>query len=368
MHDPDRLCVRVSPDMLHSFQPTKMDVMEQGTSTDVWYSKDSGKTHFHQVSLWSIMSDRPSYTIHSQTSGVLGSGCMDFCIDRLNCKNPTDELEVLSNFEGIEAHDYLLHQSDTVAELNINRSYDDLLDVSTTYLGTDLVQITDVFNAQPSFPMTLDCHTDGELLGGGKLDILLDTGASKSYMSKAFYMSHPHLHHFPKFQSAIRHLQVGNGALVPALFVIPLLFKIQGHIFEVYTLVSEIQDKMDLILGVKNIFELEGIVNSRTCSFNFLNRSLPIFPLAHYKIKPGKMAYVKIRIPFVEKLSGIAIVKLLYKYHIGTMRVRTDHNQSIIKIINNTNETIYYSPQLSMGIVYIRSSRLLQCIQKYIGF
>ena len=103
--------------------------------------------------------------------------------------------------------------------------------------------------------MTLDCHTDGELLGGGKLDILLDTGASKSYMSK--------------FQSAIRHLQVGNGALVPALFVIPLLFKIQGHIFEVYTLVSEIQDKMDLILGVKNIFELEGIMNSKTCSLTF---------------------------------------------------------------------------------------------------
>ena len=67
------------------------------------------------------------------------------------------------------------------------------------------------------------------------------------------------------------------------------------------------------------------------------------------------MAYVKVRIPFVEKLSGIAIVKLLYNYHIGTMRVRIDHNQSIIKIINNTNETIYYSPQLSMGIVDIRS-------------
>ena len=192
--------------------------------------------------------------------------------------------------------------------------------------------------------MTLDCHTDGELLGGGKLDILLDTGGSKSYITKAFYMSHPHIHHFPKFQSAISHLQVGNGALVPALFVIPLLFKIQGHIFEVYTLVSEIQDKMDLILGGKNIFELEGIMNSRTCSFNFLNRSLPKFPLAHYKIKPGKMAYVKVRIPFVEKLSGIAIVKLLNIYHIGTMKVRIDHNQSI-----------YYFPQLSMGIVDIRS-------------
>ena len=82
---------------------------------------------------------------------------------------------------------------------------------------------------------------------------------------------------------------------------------------------SEIQDKMDLIIGVKNIFELEGFINSRTCSINFLNRSLPIFPLAHHKIKAGKMAYVRVSIPFVEKFSGIAIVKLMYKYHIDTM-------------------------------------------------
>ena len=161
------------------------------------------------------------------------------------------------------------------------------------------------------------------------------------------------MHKFPKFQSVTIHLQVGNGALVPALFVVPLVFKFQGHIFEVYTLVSEIQDKMGLILGVKNIFELEGIVNTRICSVKFLNRSLPIFPIAHHKIKPGRMAYVKVRIPFVEKLSGIAIVKLLY--HIGTMQVCIDSNQSIIKIINNTEETIHYTPQLAMGIVDIRS-------------
>ena len=112
---------------------------------------------------------------------------------------------------------------------------------------------------------------------------------------------------------------------------------------------------MDAILGVKNIFELEGVINSRTYSVNFLNRSLPIFPLTHHKIKPGKMAYVKVRILLVEKLSGIAIVKLMYKYHIGTMRVKIYHNQSILQIINNIDETIYYTHQLSMGIVDIRS-------------
>ena len=67
-----------------------------------------------------------------------------------------------------------------------------------------------------------------------------------------------------------------------------------------------------ILLGIKNIFELEGVINSKTFSVNFLKRSLPIFPLAHHKIKPGKMAYVKVRVPFVEKLSGIP-----YRHHVS---------------------------------------------------
>ena len=304
IHNPARQCVRVTPDMVHSLQP-KQDNLTIDPSIDIIHPEGSGKTYFNQMSLWSIMSDQPSYTVHPQSLGVTGSGCMDFSFDRMNRQTPSYEEDQLIDFNNLEQSDFLTHYPDIVAELNINRSYDDLLDVSTTYLGPDLVQNNHVFNPEPTFPIAHNYHTDGELLGGGKLDILLDTGASKSYMSKAFYLNNPHLHKFPKFQSAIRHLQVGNGALVPTLFVIPLVFKINGHNFEVYTLVSEIQDKMDLILGVKNIFELEGIMNTRMCSMSFLNRSLPIFPLGHHRIKPGKMAYVRVRIPFVEKLSGI---------------------------------------------------------------
>ena len=147
--------------MLHSFQPPADPSPKSNQGIDVWYPQGSGKTHVHQMDLWSIMSDRPSYTIHPQPSSVSGSGCMDFCVDRLNSQAPLDEMETPLTFEGIESTDYLTYQPNTTAELNINRSYDDLLDVSTTYLGTDLVQRTDVFNAQPSFPITLDCHTDG---------------------------------------------------------------------------------------------------------------------------------------------------------------------------------------------------------------
>ena len=37
------------------------------------------------------------------------------------------------------------------------------------------------------------------------------------------------------------------------------------------------------------------------------------------------------------------------------MRVKLDNNQSILRIINNTDETIHYTPQLLMGTVDIRS-------------
>ena len=112
---------------------------------------------------------------------------------------------------------------------------------------------------------------------------------------------------------------------------------------------------MDLILGVKNMFELEGEVSCRTSQFKFLNRSLPLFPLSTHKIKVGAKAYVKAKVPFIEKLSGHAVAKLLYKGSLGTMKVRLVDNITVMQIINNTPSTMYLSPEQSIGIVDIRS-------------
>ena len=46
------------------------------------------------------------------------------------------------------------------------------------------------------------------------------------------------------------------------LFVIPVIIEIHGHLFEVFTLVSEIHDNVDLVLAMKNAYELEGIVDT----------------------------------------------------------------------------------------------------------
>ena len=50
---------------------------------------------------------------------------------------------------------------------------------------------------------------------------------------------------------------------------------IQNHRFEIFTLVSELHKNVDLVLGIKNSFELEGVIDSWGSCISFLNRPIP---------------------------------------------------------------------------------------------
>ena len=81
-------------------------------------------------------------------------------------------------------------------------------------------------------------------------------------MSKSYYLHCKSLHSLSKFASKTQRIQVGNGQYVSVLFIIPLIINIHDHRIEVYTLVSEIHENIDIVLGIKNVFELEGVINS----------------------------------------------------------------------------------------------------------
>ena len=117
----------------------------------------------------------------------------------------------------------------------------------------------------------------GKLLDGTECKILLETGASKSFMSKSYYMHCKSFHSLPKFTSKTQRIHVGNSQFVSVLFIIPVIIDVHRHRFEKYILVSEIHENVDLVLGTKDVFELEGVIDSKDCCFKFLNRPLPIF-------------------------------------------------------------------------------------------
>ena len=77
-------------------------------------------------------------------------------------------------------------------------------------------------------------------------------------MSKSFYMWCKSLHNLPKFTSTTQRIQVGNSQCVGVLFIIRVIVDIHGHRFEIYTLVSENHENVDLVLGIKECLWARG--------------------------------------------------------------------------------------------------------------
>ena len=108
-------------------------------------------------------------------------------------------------------------------------------------------------------------------------------------------------------------------------------------------LVSETHDNVDLVLGIKNIFELEGVFNSQECCFSFLNRSLPIFLKEKVTLKPGEQNIEKVEAPFTNEISSLAIINLLDKltHSIMVLKVKFAQNMAMLDMINNSNRNSY---------------------------
>ena len=252
---------------------------------------------------------------------------------------------------------YLDVYEDIYAEMVYASKFDKNSDLSLMYLGqTNMTRNTRI-KAEERYPITGQGFASGKLLDGTECQILLDTGATKSYMSKSYYLQCKTLHALPKFSSNMQRIQVGNGQYVSVLFVIPVIIDMHGHRFEIFTLVSEIHDNVDLVMGMKNIFELEGVIDSRESCFSFLSRSIPFFPVMTVEIALASQKMVMVDAPFVEELSGMAMVKILDMKEQTTNMIKLKFiwNKAVLKIKNKTRKTITFGRTDMMGVVDLRS-------------
>ena len=213
---------------------------------------------------WSILSDHVKYVLNgkSEVFQKLSINSMNYRQNRDLYKSLNNEqtiktsLNFGNSLENLNA-EYLDVYEGVYAEVISIDKFDEDTDISTTYLGqVDMARDTEV-KAEESFPMAARGHTRGQLLDGTEYAVLIDTGMSKSYMSKSYFLQCKNLHTMPKFTSSTKRIQVGNGQYVGVLFVRPVIITIKNHRFEIFTLVSEIHENVDLVLGIKNLFELK---------------------------------------------------------------------------------------------------------------
>ena len=67
--------------------------------------------------------------------------------------------------------------------------------------------------------------------------------------------------HYPGSLPIHREFKWEMDNMLVYFFVIPVIIDIHGHKFEIFTLVSKIHDNVDLVMGMKNIFKLEGVID-----------------------------------------------------------------------------------------------------------
>ena len=336
-----------------------------------------------QMEQWSILRNTLNYIQydrHPKNYHSLSVRAVNKCRKTLCTKEEKrDMLELdFGHMPGILKEEYLDVCDGMQSEMLSTTRFDENSDLKTMYLGKADKSKNRKIKAEESFCISVQVYSMGKLLDGTECQILLDTGVSKSFMSKLYYMHCKSSHPLPKFASETHRIKVGNGQFVSVLFIIPVIVDIHGHRFEIYTLVSEILENIGLVLGIKNVFEIECVINSQDCCFNFLNRFLPIFPKECIVLKPKEQKLIKVKAPFIDEISGLAIIKILDGNTYSTMLLKLKFmcNTAPLDIANNGPDTIIFKIEEMLGILDLRSlgyynikqGILLQDLSKYYKF
>ena len=112
---------------------------------------------------------------------------------------------------------------------------------------------------------------------------------------------------------------------------------------------------MDLVFGFKNMAKTEGRLNTRTGEYDFIGRSIPVYPQNDLDVPVGKQVLNKIKAPFGEKLSGRIMTKMFGSEKAFIMKIKIENNQGCVQFVNKGHETIKLRESKAIGILDLRS-------------
>ena len=169
-----------------------------------------------EIRNWSIFSDNVRYVQHDQVMP------QNLTIDTLDYRDhkelylelreeKRETLDVdFGLYPDIIKSRYLDVYDGVYAEMVYANKFNENSDLSTTYLGQTKMTRDTKIKAEERFPITDQGFASGKLLDGMECQILLDTGATISYMSKSYYLQCKTLHALPNFSSNTQRIQVGK--------------------------------------------------------------------------------------------------------------------------------------------------------------
>ena len=86
-------------------------------------------------------------------------------------------------------------------------------------------------------------------------------------------------------------------------------------------------------------------------------------------MKPKEQRLIKVTAPFIDKISGLAVIKILDGCTYSTMllKLKFTHSAAILDIVNNGTKTIIFKSEEMIGIVVLRSLGYYKSITGHIA-
>ena len=144
-----------------------------------------------QMEQWSILSNILNYVQHSRLNSMKHT--LDIkAVDKYKYRPGKDSREFKELDFGATPHklweEYMDIYEGIHSEVVSSNRFDENSDICTTYLERVNKEMQNTLKAEESFTISKNGYTLGRLLDGTECQLLLNTGASKSFMLKSFYM------------------------------------------------------------------------------------------------------------------------------------------------------------------------------------
>ena len=148
------------------------------------------------------------------------------------------------------------------------------------------------------------------------------------------------------------------------------MIKFHGHVFDLIAYLSDMSDAFDFVIGQKNMYELEATVGYNKLAFSFFKRSLPVYAVDNFTVKPGKTKDILLElkdVPFkahgckkfpeggvatVSKLKSAKEDQMIQNIILHLM----DDGKTTVQLTNHSNDIWKIKQGEMLGCLDMRSS------------
>ena len=178
------------------------------------------------------------------------------------------------------------------------------------------------------------------------LVIIVDSGCSKTMISKSAVQSSPHLSQLPRQSIEPIHFKIGNGEFLVANETVTFEVTIQNHKLKLNAVISPNLTGPDILLGANSLTEMHGTLDCTAHTLTVRPKRVQFYPSQTFTLKPGqtRTVVVKGKMPKLLKHSEVVLQShdRLSKFGPSQMLVKLRKSAAPITVSNTSAHPVTF--------------------------